>query len=923
MNFSSRSRDFFSLNDCISFILLFESCSTQLLLFLLQTQRLSAAKITYILLICLLAITSCKPTKLVPEGRYLLKKNDLKIKGDKLDQDEVESIFRQNPNYKRLGVKWKLMAFNAIDSGKVADKRAERNIHIRDVNRDRLSRQDKVNGRRMERARTKGTPYYREKRVNLKDTIDPSMFLREWIKYKVGRPPVIFDSIPFRKTLSQLSAYMESKGYYYSQVNGLVDYSDKDKATVTYLIETGEQYKINSLTLKTTNEDIKNSYNKFLSTREDVPLEGESFDSDELDELRYELTRFMKNESYYGFVPSSITYVADTSKSTMKVDLVINIGDRAIPSKEDSEQIIYKPYAKTKIKEVYFHVADTALYDGDFMKELEKHGLNLYENQFVNTLDTIYFQDVRDKKTKQLDFARFAYMTFNGKLFVKAKVLESFNYLEKDGYYSEAGVERSYRNLLRTGIFSMIKTNLREIEDGVLEVHYYLVPSKRQSFSAEPRATNANGYLGVSANFNYVNRNLFRGAEKLTIAVSGGFESQPPVFSDNEDGSQTQISGRTLNIFEIGPSVKLELPKLFPFDVREISKRNRPSTLISAAYFYQYRPDFERGSFQMNYLWKFASSKTHLFHAGFPLLSVVKIININKDSTFENKLTQLNDLFLLNAYSNQLVYQDWKFTYDYSNKDSEKRKGNGLVYFVSTFDPAGNFLSLIIKDKNGPNVQDSIGGIPFSQFVRLDNELILSKPFGKERSFHFRFLAGGGYPYGNTVTSLPYDYSFYAGGANDNRGWAARSLGPGAYNYLLDTNRTSTQLGDLRLGSSVELRFAMSSFFKGAIFADVGNIWTVNDDINREGAQFSDTWFKELSLATGFGLRLDLEYFIFRLDVGIPLTNPALPPGERWIFDKDRSKFNEQATLALGTQWDDYVPRLFPVRFHFGLGYPF
>src|SRR5690606_17075110 len=116
------------------------------------------------------------------------------------------------------------------------------------------------------------------------------------------------------------------------------------------------------------------------------------------------------------------------------------------------------------------------------------------------------------------------------------------------------------------------------------------------------------------------------------------------------------------------------------------------------------------------------------------------------------------------------------------------------------------------------------------------------KPLKKDKSLNFKLDVGAGIPYGNTTTSLPYDYSFFAGGANDNRGWRARALGPGSYKYYLDTNRTATQIGDIGLGASVEYRFAISSLFKGAVFMDAGNIWTIFQDDNRQGGKISGSW---------------------------------------------------------------------------------
>jgi outer membrane protein insertion porin family len=81
--------------------------------------------------------------------------------------------------------------------------------------------------------------------------------------------------------------------------------------------------------------------------------------------------------------------------------------------------------------------------------------------------------------------------------------------------------------------------------------------------------------------------------------------------------------------------------------------------------------------------------------------------------------------------------------------------------------------------------------------------------------------------------------------------------------------------------------------------------------------------FKELAVASGVGLRLDLDYFIVRLDIGLPVYNPAYADGARWIFQdaKDRAIYNQEATDA-GIDIQT-LPRPFIPRIHFGLGYPF
>lgn len=881
-------------------------------------------KLTYILLILTTFFVACRQTKYVPEGRYLLKKNKIEQSGKKIPKDDLSEIIRQQPNYKRFGVKWKLMAFNLIDSTKVAEKRLRKNEKIAQKNKERIQKQNRINQERVEKAIRKGKSHYTEKRIPLKDTLNPRRFFREWYKYKIGSPPVIFDSALHNKSIEQLGAFLKKKGFYYGNVTGEVDFHKNQKCVVTYFIETGPQYEIDSVYIIQDNELVLQNYEVFLSENESNRLQNEPFDSDLLDNHRYRVAKFMRNQGLYGFSTSQITFVADTNRAEMSVILGVQFGDRLIQSKEKKDSVLRVKQQEAFIQNVYFHLADTTKNAHTFSRRLDELGLQPYEGQFLRTLDTTYFTRFRDKETGAIDISRMAIFTYNGKLVVRPRVLEMQNYLEIDSKYSEKNLERTYLSLLQLNLFEVVKTDIKEPSISCLDAHYYLIPSKKQSFSFEPKATNSNGFLGVAATVNYTNKNLFRGAEKLTLSFSGGFESQPPIFDETIDGDKIQTAGRSFNTFEVGPSASLEIPGIFPFRMSNFSKKLRPKTVISSNYNFQKRDDFTRGTLQLSYIWRFFASKTMIFQSGIPGASVIKFVNIDKSPEFESKLVSLNDLFLLNAYSNQFIWQDWKFTFEYNNREKENKKGNAQLYFKSSFDPAGNIFALFKKYQDTlDNGQKAIFGIGYAQFARLENELIVSKPLRKEKSLNFKVDIGAGLPYGNTATSLPYDYSFFGGGANDIRGWRARALGPGSYKYYLDLNRTATQIGDLGLSASAEFRFPISSIVKSAVFVDAGNIWTIYEDVNRPGGQISNNWYKEIAVSAGMGLRVDLEFFIVRVDLGIPLMNPALPQGAKWIWQSRQPYYDEGIAVFGDPYYKEVMPFPFIPQLHFGIGYPF
>ena len=156
-------------------------------------------KATYILAIIVFCMPSCHQTKHVPDENYLVKKNVIKISGDNIEKDELAEIIRQPANFKTIQLKLKLRAYNLVDSAKVAEKRIEKNIQIDKKNDKRKVRQERINDRRIKKAIKKNVESYTKKIIPLKDSINPRLFIREWLKYKYGEPPVIFDSTAFNK----------------------------------------------------------------------------------------------------------------------------------------------------------------------------------------------------------------------------------------------------------------------------------------------------------------------------------------------------------------------------------------------------------------------------------------------------------------------------------------------------------------------------------------------------------------------------------------------------------------------------------------------------------------------------------------------------------------------------------------------------
>lgn len=889
---------------------------------------------TFIILLVLLTslFIGCKSTKYVPKDRYLLKKNVVVTDDKTVSFDDIEAIIRQQPNRKFLGVKFNLYLFNSIDSLKIDQKRAVKNLKIRKSNKKKILKRDRINQRRIKRSLAKGRAVYTEKIVELKDTLEPSLFLREWLKYRVGEQPVIFDSLLFSKSTEQLSAFLKNKGYYYADVQANVQYNKHQKAKVFYNLKFGKQYLIDSVYLIAKNELLADLFNIYLQK---YPLKKLPFDVDLLEDYRSSLSKNFRNNGIYQFNDAYINFIIDTNKTAMTVSLGVEISDKLSEGNGSEEEKRIIPHAKTYVKDVHFHLIDTLAVSGSYKKMLDS--LSIQKNgKYLATLDTLFLNSIPYRNSKEINESRAVNFYYNGEIFVTPEVLETQSLLEKGALLKENLVEDTYARFQQLNLFQTIKIELVEVADSnSVEVHYYLIPSKKASFSFQPRVSSSNGYLGVSAGLNYANKNIFKGAEKLTFSINGGFQSQPVIFEETDAINDIKAVTNRLYQFEIGPSLKYEVPGLMLIKNSKFNKTRNGKTFISTAYSFQNRDVFSKEIFQLNYIWQYDVGKTQRFQIGLPGISQVKFVSINKSSDFDQQLNELNDLFLKNTYSNQFIWQDWKLVFELKKQRLTTKKYDPTFYMRSSLDLAGNLLHLFkkyqVQDTTGQFIgQSRLFGLVYSQFTRLDNEIIYTQPFSKTKSLNLRLLTGAGLPYGNSNKSMPYDYSFYAGGSNDVRGWRARALGPGSYEYYLDTARTIVQIADIRLSASVEYRFQFSDFLKGALFVDAGNIWTLREDEDRKGSQFSKDWYNEIAIASGVGFRMDFDYFIIRFDLGFKLHNPALPKGEKWFFNSHNEFYQRIAdfielnkTNGITVTESKLVTKPFTPQISFGIGYPF
>ena len=788
---------------------------------------------------CLLA-ASCSPTRKLAEDERLLVRNLIKNDSKVVSKGDLESFIRQKPNRKLF-----VLAFF----------RFHLQVHNL-VNQEKLDKRvtalEKKNKKRNLKRKAKGKKPKERRRS-----------FWEWLE-GIGEEPVLYDPLITEKSAEQLEIYLRGKGHFHAVVTDSVAFNHKrKKAKVYYTVESGNPYTVRNVKYKITDKRIERLANASRS-KERVMKNGMPYDVEKFQLERERIERNLKSNGFYGFADDYVRFKVDSNLGIHQVDIEISIAD---PERKDTALVKEQGHPIYTIRHIYMHT--------DYNPKAV--GTVDYDTLVYNGVHFVYNEKFRHRPEMLLD-----------KLFFKT-----------DDLYRVKRGELTYRYLSSLRAYRFINISYSEdIElDGshVLDCHINLTPGKRQSYAIELQGTNTEGNLGASGSFVYKNKNLFRGAEILQFRFTGGVESQI-VAADNEESSINNTS--LFNTIELNPEISLIFPKLLvPFRPHRIIRYGDPKSTIAVGYNYQQRPDYTRSIFtaKFGYQWSQSQFARHYLN---PM--EVNFVNIyNESDQFVERLNSLRDKLLVNTFSPHLTTTT-NYTYIFTNQQLNK-KGN-FSYFKARLESSGNILRGIMalgqakKDTNGSY---RIINIPFAQYLKYEVDYRKYWQVNEFSTLVARVQHGLGFPLLN-LGVLPFESAFFGGGANGIRAWPARSLGPGS---LPDSLNFFDQFGDIKLEFNLEYRFDIYRWFKGAIFADAGNVWLIKKDEDRPGGVFKfKDFYKEFALGMGLGVRLDFSFFIIRFDVATPFHDPGRPENDRWAIQY--------------FQWQD-------VNLNLGIGYPF
>ncbi len=680
---------------------------------------------------------------------------------------------------------------------------------------------------------------------------------------RMGDAPVIYLEEEALKTQEELTKAVHNMGYMSATVDRSIR-TKRKKLKLLYQVHSGEPYIVHSIRYDVPDEKIAHYLrNDSADTR---LREGMLFDVNVLDVERQRITSVLQNQGYYRFHKDYITYTADTVQNTCQVALTLHLH-------------LYRAHATDEPREHdQYHIGKIR-----FITDYE--ALQVSSPQLTRTYDSIRYKGYP--------------IYFREKMYLRPRILTNNLMFSPGDLYSEQNIQRTYSNFGRLSALKSTHMRFEERRQGdslTLDSYILLTRNKPQSVSFEIEGTNTSGDPGVAAAVSYQNRNLFHGSETFLLKFRGAFEAISQIGTNSTDNNYT----------EFGVESSINFPNfLFPFLSSAYKRKIRATTEFGLQYNYQIRPEFSRTV--ANGSWSYRWSERQRVQHRIDMLDISFVYLPWKSDDFTNDyLNGDNPILEYNYKSRLIVRNGYTYHYHSSGTSTLNRTATANSFAIRAgIESAGNLLYAISKATNRSKNSDGeyqLLNIPYAQYLKGDLDFAQNIIIDERNSLAFHAAFGIVVPYGN-ANAIPFEKRYFSGGANSVRGWSVRGLGPGSFpgdgNFL-------NQSGDLKLDASAEYRTRLFWKFNGAAFIDAGNIWTLRkDEVNQPGGFFRfKEFYKQIAVAYGLGLRLDMDFLILRFDGGMKALNPVYKTG------KDRypvihPRFSRDFT------------------FHFAVGYPF
>ena len=813
-----------------------------------------------------LCFYKCSSTKNIAPSQSVLVREVFLKNGTPLKRDLAKQLSVSPPNAQVFGIPVKLHIYNLAKENPVS------------LFNDWLNKKPK----RFERL----TKIYSEKQVDQLKKYKRNFNF--WLK-KSGEPPSIFFENNSSSTSKRLEQYYKNKGFFNTSVLTSIDTIAHQKVNVTYQVETGESFVVDQKTENIASADLDSIYQK--NSKNSFIKEGEVFEVENFNKERDRLVKLFRNNGIENFQQKSIRFKAylDSLGDDLKIPIGIVIQNEA---KRDQNNIVEIPYVVQKVNKIKLFIEDP-------------------NKEFSVYTDTIQFNSLT--------------ILSDGKLNYKPKTLASGVFIKEGLPYSDQDRSNTYRYFSDLRIFKYPNIDFStDPKDSLgLISSIYLTPREPFSVGFDLDLSHSNiQFFGISLGSSVISRNVFKGTETLELGLKGTIGASKDVADKSDD---------FFNIFEFGGDLKLRIPRMvFPFNGPLIKNYfEKPSTNIIIGTSFQQNIGLDKQNFVGTLEYQWSKNKTQKYN--FKLLDLEFVNNkaiANYFNVYRNSYDRLNSIAQQIRYDSEFVLDDNlvipKGTTEFINQviqgettieredqlyldvrviqERETRLTSNNLITSSAFSfnmntqenifdedfsqfqlkvvSSGNLLTGLLnlsgKEKNEDQVYEFLDVIP-SQFIKTEFNFIKHWSVGKEQVLAMRLFSGIAIPYGNS-DNIPFTRSYFAGGSNDNRAWKAYKLGPG-----IGENSNEFNEANFKIAFNLEYRYTILGPLKGAFFIDAGNIWNALDNIEDPKQRFDGFEdLNEIAIGTGFGLRYDFDYFVFRLDSGFKTYDPSQIKPDRW-----------------------------------------
>jgi outer membrane protein insertion porin family len=584
---------------------------------------------------------------------------------------------------------------------------------------------------------------------------------------------------------------------------------------------------------------------KFLHSFSSLGKEPVFFDSSNIQTDLTQLKRFYNSN---GFFESKFDYEYDVDSSGRKIDLkyIIDENRPAVFGKLELSGFNILPLPRLNDINENFAVDTTKRFSQNIIQSNTKKAINNLQNNgymFVRLDSTIIIKDTLfNKANTNIYFSlgnryKIDTVLINktgiGAVLVRDDLLRNISGLKKDEYYSIDQLGSSQARLYRTGLFNSVTVSGdgKDTTDSKVPVIVTGNIGMLNEFAPEVIFNNQDNAFNTGLGFSYTKKNFLGDARKITISTSFAaadiykydFRSLVNHFSFTDTTLQGYADAR----------IVIDQPYMF----------GKPIFGTWATYITDDKTDLYNNTVY--------GSKLTL---DFEMPTFTFINNLSTSYTLE----QSNELF-----RNYGDIQSNIFISDIAVDASSTTADNIL------FPTEGHNLSFHIEEANSlPYLLDKLfkEELPAALFYKIVLTDSYYFPLDEDKSsiLAAKFKIGNIQIFLGDFSGVPIDRSFYAGGSNSIRGWAANDLTPVGSQQVIGIEGKSDKGGTFLMEGSFELRKRFLENLGFALFVDYGNTWLGHDQFRWDG----------VAVATGFGFRYYTPVAPVRIDLGFKFYDP-------------------------------------------------